>query len=124
MIQEDSFCQAVIMNNGKVRVGRDDLPIKWIKIDASGAGDTPVVAAVTGKKIRVITIDFCCAGAVTVAWKSGSTAIRGAQAFAANGGVAYNAHPGWYAETAAGEALVINLDAAVSVQGSISYVEV
>src|ERR1044071_4655689 len=40
--------------------------VKQAKIAASASGDTPVVAAVTGKKIRVIALVFSCAGAVTV----------------------------------------------------------
>jgi len=122
--EQDSFCQAVIVNSGKVRVGNEDKAVKWAEINATTLGDTPVVAAVTGKKIRVLVIDFACSAAVNVAWKSGSAVVRQAQAFAQNGGIAHNALPGWFVETAAGEALVINLSAIANVYGAISYVEV
>jgi len=122
--EQDPFCDAVILNSGKVRVGNEDKAVKWAEINATTIGDTPVVAAVTGKKIRVLVIDFACSGAVGISWKSGSTVIRNAQAFAANGGIAHSAYPGWFAETSASQALAINLDAAVNVRGSVSYVEV
>lgn len=63
------------------------------------------------------------AAAVTATWKSGSTEKSGPIALAANGGVAA---PGGspetrWLETAAGEALVLNLGGAVSVGGHVTY---
>ncbi len=84
-----------------------------------------IVAAVTGKKIRVIAMHFVATGAVTVTWKSATTTICAAQSYAANGVVDVNWAPcGHLFETVAGEALNIVLGGAVQVSGVINYIEV
>ena len=59
---------------------RDEQLIKRAKIDAASSGDNTLVAAVTGKKIRVLAAFFTMTGtAVTIRFESGAggTALTG-----------------------------------------------
>jgi len=104
------------------------MSLKYAAISASSSGDNTIVAAVTGQKIVLVSYVVVAAGDVSVTWKSGaSTSLSGAMALAANGGAAPGAGPltpagvAGLLETAGGEALVLNLSAAVSVGGHIAY---
>lgn len=96
-------------------------------ISTSASGDTTLVAAQPGRKIRVVSYTVIAAGDVSVKFKSGSTDITGAMPLTTNGGAAPSGSglaPSGFAglfETASGEALVINLSAAVAVGGHLTY---
>lgn len=100
--------------------------VKYAVIDAATSGDNTVVAAVTGKQIRVLSCWLVSAGTVTARFESGAggTALTGQATLAVNTGfvLPYN-QAGWF-ETAAGSLLNLELSGAVSVDGSLSYVEV
>lgn len=84
------------------------------------AGTNELVAAVTGKRIKVFSYAVVATGAGTVKFQSASTDLTGAMSFAANGGI--SCAPGddpWFA-TAAGEAL--NIVTSGSAAGHLSYV--
>lgn len=100
----------------------------YATINASDAGDTPVVAAPAAwQKIRVQNYAIVAGGLVSVTWKSGSTEISGAMPLAANEGFAPSAGgpncngPEGVLETAGGEPLVLNLSDAVQVGGHLRY---
>jgi len=98
---------------------------KAAKIDIAGAGDQTVVAAVSGKKIRVCGITFSCTAATGVTFKSAATVLLGPMPFDANGGMdAYRGSDGIFCETVAGEALVMNASTTSHVYGSLMYREV
>ena len=103
---------------------------KWVlqkhaKINATASGDTTVVSAVTGAKIRVISVVFTCSEQVNVAWKSGASTTKiNAMPWAALGGMAENFKPGHFFETDSGEAAVINLSKTANVRGILNYIEV
>lgn len=99
------------------------LPVKFAVINASSSGYTQLVAAVSTKKIRVLSYAVVVASEVTVQFASASTGITHAMPFAANGGISAHSTHGLF-ETAASEALRINLGSAVQVSGHLSYVEV
>jgi hypothetical protein len=84
------------------------------------------VAAVTGKKIRVLAMALVANGAVNAKLQSGAggTDITGLFYLAANGGfvLPYN-KVGW-CETVASALLNLNLSGAVAVGGCLMYVEV
>lgn len=105
--------------------GATALTPKYAKIAASSSGNNAVVAAVAGKKIRVLRWGLTAAGAVSVKWVSGAatdlTGVRKLTEFASAGG-AYC--PIGVFETAAGDALNVNLSVAMSVGGELTYVEV
>lgn len=95
-------------------------------IDAAAIGDNTIVAAVTGKRIRVTSLFMVAAGAVTARFESaaGGTALTGQMVMAANGVLSLPHNPAGWFETAAGQLLNLELSAAVSVDGAINYVEV
>jgi len=104
--------------------------MRFAKIDASASGDNQVVAAVAGKRIRVISYTLITSAAVTAKWRSASTDITGGMAFAANGGsepsVSILSPGGIFGlfQTEPGEALNLNLSSAVAVGGHLVYIEV
>ncbi|MCA9285851.1 MAG: hypothetical protein KDA22_11580 [Phycisphaerales bacterium] len=101
------------------------LTVKYAVIDFASSGDNTVVAAVTNKKIRVLSLFLVAADAVTVRFESGAggTALTGQMSLVANTGfvLPYNPH-GWFQS---GESALLNLElsAAVSVDGSLVYIE-
>lgn len=100
------------------------LTTKFASIDTATSGDNTIVAAVTTKKIRVLSVSLVCSAAVAVRWKSAAaTNVSGAMSFAANGGYSAESQFGLL-ETTAGEALVLNLSVAQQVSGHVSYIEV
>ena len=102
--------------------------MKFAAISASSSGDNTVVAAVPNRRIKVLNYVAIAASDVSAKWKSGSTDISGAMAFAANGGVAPVGGPNTPVgmvplfQTEQGEALVLNLSGAISVAGHLAYV--
>ena len=103
------------------------LPYKTAFVNATDIGNTPVVAAVAGKKIRVTgyTLNNGGAAAVAVNFQSGTTAISSTKTLAATGGgmVGLIAQ-GFLFETTEGQPLNINLAAAGTVGGDVTYLEV
>lgn len=90
---------------------------------ASAAGVTQLVALVAAKQIVVCALTFVANGAVNVKFQSHTTPtdLTGLFYVAANGGLVlpFNAN-GWF-RTIAGQALDINLSAAVAVGGVLVY---
>lgn len=103
--------------------------LKRVAVSASSSGDNTVVAAVTGKKIRVLALDISAAGAVDAKLRSdvGGSAVdmTGLHYFAAAGaGWQMNTLGYGWCETARGKALNLNLSGAVAVGGVLVYAEV
>ena len=105
--------------------GSTALPIKFAAIAASSSGDNTVIAAVTSKKIRVLGYTLIAAGTVNVRFESGAggTALTGVMPLIANMGMSPNGSFPQF-ETASNTLLNLELSAAVSVAGHITYVEV
>lgn len=103
--------------------------VKFARINLALLGDTTVVAAVPGKKIQVLSYmvtTTAANAAVRLQFKSGAVTvlgevedIDGAYPVPMAGSIL-----GPLFETAAGEALVLNLSAIKVVKGHLSYVEV
>lgn len=101
-------------------------PIKYAVIDAAASGDNTLVAAVTGKKIRVVSLWYIASSTVTAIFQSGAsgTALTGGAQHIAQTGIVLPRNPdGWF-QTGSGVLLNLNLSAAVSVDGSLNYIEV
>lgn len=99
---------------------------KFAVIDDATSGNNTIVAAVSGKKIRVLGVFLVASADVTVRFESGAngTALTGQMQLVANTGFVLPFSPvGWF-ETAATTLLNLELSAAVSVDGSLIYVEV
>lgn len=100
--------------------------IRFATVSISSSGDNQIVAAVTGKKIKVLSATLVSSGTVSVKWRSGTTDLSGAMPLVANSGFVLPASSpgqGHYFETAVTTALNINLSGAVAVSGHISYYE-
>lgn len=98
-------------------------PVLYAVIDDASSGDNTVIAAVSGKKIRVHSLFLVTAGAVNVTFETstGGPALTGAMNFAANGGIVLPHNPtGWF-ETDSGELLNFILSGATSVAGGLTY---
>ena len=92
-------------------------------IAESSSGDNEVVAAQAGYKIRVLAYNFTSNGAVNAKWRSATTDISGRSFMDAAGkGKVAPFNPVGWVETAAGEALNLNLSAAIAVEGELVYV--
>ena len=96
------------------------------KISISTATTTTLVAAVTSKKIRVLSMYLVCAAADTITLQSHTTTTNsdGGCSYAANGGISLPFNPlGWF-DTTVGEALDMVTSAAGQVSGQLTYVAV
>jgi hypothetical protein len=106
--------------------GATQLTPKFVIVDAATSGDNTILAAVTSKKIRVLAAFLVSAGTVNVRFESGAggTALTGQMNLIANTGFVLPFNPvGWF-ETASNTLLNLELSAAISVDGSLVYVEV
>lgn len=101
--------------------------VKRAVIDGATSGDNTIVAAVAGKKIRVLAMISVMTGtAVTIRFESGAggTALTGQMQPSQGGGFVLPFNPvGWF-ETLSGELLNMELSGAQSVDGVLVYVEV
>lgn len=99
---------------------------KRAAIDAATSGDNTLVAAIASTKVRVLSVFLVAAGAVNVRFESAASgsALSGQMNLAANGGFVLPFNPAGWFETVAGELLNLELSGAVSVDGSLTYVEV
>jgi len=102
--------------------GKVTSDVKYAKIDCSSSGANQIVAAVASKKLRVVSYVLSASAAVNAKWQSASTDISGLIYMDAKGG-ASPSHFDGLIETAAGEALNLNLSGAIAVGGHLAYVE-
>lgn len=104
--------------------------MKFAKIDISASGDTTIVAAVDGVKIRVITYIVASDTNTKFKFKSASTDLTGPMSVGAYSNI-FNGNtdliPGGLIgvlETQPGEALVLSSTVAAAIGGHIVYKEV
>lgn len=110
-----------------ILIGTTAYTVKKQKIDRATSGE--LVAAVTGKKIRVIALYATVAADTTVTLKSASTTTgtfttTGAMTWKAGGGMVLPRDPDGHIETTSGEALNVTLGTACQISGMLKYVEV
>ncbi len=103
-----------------------DTAVLRAAVSAASSGDNTLVAAVTGKRIKVLALVLVAASAVTVRLESGAggTALTGVMNLAASDlrVVFPPSEPGYHwVETAAGELLNLELGDAVQVSGCVVY---
>lgn len=90
---------------------------------AASQTDSSLVAAVTDKKIRVISFRVMTGGTATnVTFNSASTAISETFACGANGGISSAWSPTGHFETLAGEALTITTGAGSTSGVGVTYI--
>lgn len=116
---------AALMTN-VIHNGTTALTPKFAVIDAASSGDNTLVAAVAGKKIRVLQAFLVATSDVNVRFESGAsgTALTGQMDLTANSGFTLPFSPvGWF-EAGTNTLLNLELSGAVSVDGCLVYVEV
>ncbi|MGH2569132.1 MAG: hypothetical protein ACRDGA_12405, partial [Bacteroidota bacterium] len=117
-----------LISQGQLRdsVTQAILIVKTAFTDPAASGDNTIVAAVASKKIQVLSYLIQASGVVNTRWKSGAATNKGPLLrWEAREGVSRVATPGAFLlETASGEALVLNLSAAIAVAVEVTYVEV
>lgn len=94
-------------------------------VDAATSGDNEIVAAVTGKRIRVLAGSLTMTGtAVTIRFESaaGGTALTGQMTPAQGQTISLPFCPVGHFETVAGQSLNLELGGAQSVDGWLVYV--
>lgn len=91
-------------------------------IGVSGSGDNTIITAVPERKIRVYAYTLVSAGTVAARFESGAggTALTGQMTLAVNTETSNSSDKGLF-ETARGDLLNLELNAAVSVDGHITY---
>lgn len=112
--------------SNQLTVAGTPVTVKFAAIDVASSGDNTLVAAVTSKKIRVLSAFLVSAGTVNVRFESGAggTALTGQMNLIANTGFVLPYNPAGWFETASNTLLNLELSAAVSVDGSLTYIEV
>jgi len=100
--------------------------VQYAVVDHAASGDNTLVAAVTGKKIRVVSLCMVAAGTVLARFESGAggTALTGQMSMAANTQIMLQYNPAGWFETAAAALLNLELSAAISVDGVVGFVTV
>jgi len=97
--------------------------VLYAPINATNSGNTQVVGAVSGKRIRVIAFAVVANATVNIKFQSGTTDITGSMRVVEGGGIAH-AYDGGLFQTAVGQALNINLSTNATVGGYVVYREV
>ena len=118
--------QGVALQTDAIMNDTTVLTPKFAKIAASSSGNNTLVAAVGGKKIRVLSGLLISAGTVNVRFESDAdgTALTGAMNLIANVGFLIPPCVWGNFETASNTLLNLELSAAVSVDGWIIYIEI
>lgn len=108
-----------------VNIGGTEYTVKRANFAATASGDTTVIAAVTSKVLRVLSVFSVSNGATDVTWKDGAGTTLLANANHA-AGVPHVLSPprGYVFATASGQLLKVNLSASVNVSGIVTYVEI
>lgn len=114
------------LESNQMTAGGTVVTPKYAVIDAATSGDNTLVAAVTSKKIRVLSAFLVSAGTVNVRFESGAggTALTGQMNLVANTGFVLPFNPAGWFETASNTLLNLELSGAVSVDGNLTYIEV
>ena len=99
-----------------------DQQLAHATLDASTQqSDQQLVAAVSGKKIRVGTIYVSTDTAITVTFESSTTTAKLKLYAGATGGVVLDGAGQWLFETAAGESLTVTTSAVANVWVDVGY---
>jgi len=100
--------------------------IRRVVIDTNSSGDTTLIAAESGKKLRVLDYLIVASGDVDATFQSeagsGATDLTGPLDLTTNSGAAAGFNPFGHFETVAGEKLNLNLSGAVQVSGHLTAI--
>jgi len=94
--------------------------VQYAMINATAAGDTQIVPAVTDMRIRVVAYLVTSSASIVIRFRSGTNDITGALRIPTNGNLA-QAYDGGLFQTNVNQPLNINLSAAATVGGYVVY---
>ena len=89
--------------------------------DISGSGDTELVAAQTGLRIRLLALSYQSALAVSIRFKSAGNNLSALYTLAINGQLVWPYNPHGWPETGVGEALNVNQSGAIASAAQIVW---
>jgi hypothetical protein len=98
-------------------------PIQQAVINFTGSGDQIVVAGISGQVIRVLQFFIVLGASATLIYKSGATALTGPLSFLANGAQVQDFIQCPLNCLSPGDPFIINANNAVTVGGTIWYVQ-
>jgi hypothetical protein len=124
--EDGSSVAGTAQESSSMTVAGASVTPKFAVIDVASAGDNTLIAAVVGKKIRVLSYTIIASADVTVRFESGAggTALTGQMQVAGNGGVHVAYSSVGHFETATNTLLNLELSGATSVDGHLTYIEV
>lgn len=112
--------------------GTTALTVKYANIDCASSGNNELVAAVTGKTLKVLSVFLAASGAVDVVFNDGTANLLGGTrkvkldntgAAGAVGFVLSSNPTGWFKTGGTNRPINVNLSAGVGVAGVLAYVE-
>lgn len=119
------------LESASMRVSGTSVLPKYAAVAASTAGDNSLVSAVSGKKIRVLSMMIIAGAAGNIYFTSsaaGTTIFGGSTNkinLAANGGFCLPFSPvGWFENSSTNQALVMNASSTGPFSGGLTYIEV
>lgn len=117
--------QKVTLDGEVVGVTEDATAVKYARINCTAAGTTTVIAAVGGKKIRVLGYAFTTSLAMTVTIIDSVDTLAGAFDLVGGGGIVYAGPQGAPAlQGGVGNPIQFTLSATGNVRGHITYLEI
>lgn len=117
---------AAFAESNQMTIAGVPVTVKFAAIAASTSGNNTLLAAVTSKKIRVLSCWLVSNGTVNAKFQSGAggTDLTGLAYLIVNTGMVLPYNPAGWFETGSNTLLNLNLSAAIAVGGSFSYIEV
>lgn len=106
-----------------VAIHQDAADLSESAINFSGAGDTTIIAGISGLLIRVYKIFFIVGAATNITYKNDGTALSGPLNFSANEGMVLDFDTKPWFTMARGSPFVLNSSNAVQVSGTVYYTQ-
>ena len=118
----------VAADTANVFDGTTMVPVKRVLVQASTSGNNTIIAAVSGKRFRILSYNLIANGAVNGKFQTGASGTDETGlmycAAAGDGMVADFNEGGWFETRTANTLLNLNLSAAIAVGGVLTYIEV
>jgi len=118
----------VFISGDGVAVGAEFKEAKFAKFSAVSATDTEVVAAVSGKRVRVLDYVLCLSGTSTARFEDGAGGTELSGLFSKYGGGTTVFSPGYcpvgHFQTSVSTALSLETSSTWTTSGHVTYVEV
>lgn len=114
------------LDTATIQNGSTALTPKFASISGNTSGDNTLVSAVSGKKIRVLSITVISAGDVDFRIEDGAggSALSGVMTLTANSGFSASFSPVGHFETSSNTLLNMELSDAIQVSGFLTYIEI